>query len=122
MADHLQHLGHRPAGRRRVTLLTGDDPVPARHPRGDPCFYDPQFKRLLHTNHKPKIRGQDKGIRRRVKRIPFTVTIPEGERPPSPLSGANARAALRRFGIGIAERKGVRPVEILGRRTPAGIP
>jgi len=78
--------GENDAGRRlneaRIKLLTGNDPVPARRLRGDPFFYDPQFKLLLHTNHKPKIRGQDKGIWRRVKLVPFTVTIPEGERDP----------------------------------------
>jgi putative DNA primase/helicase len=64
----------------RVKLLTGNDPVPARHLRGDPFSFLPQFKLLLHTNHKPKIRGADKGIWRRVKLIPFRVTIPDSEK------------------------------------------
>ncbi len=66
----------------RVKLLTGGDPITARHLRGDPFAYDPQFKLLLHTNHKPKIRGTDKAIWRRVKLIPFSVTIPDSERDP----------------------------------------
>jgi putative DNA primase/helicase len=32
------------------------------------------------TNHKPKIRGADNGIWRRIKMIPFTVTIPPEQR------------------------------------------
>ena len=66
----------------RIKILTGNDPVDARHLRGDPFSFDPQFKLLLHTNHRPKIRGRDKGIWRRVKLIPFNTTIPEGERDP----------------------------------------
>jgi putative DNA primase/helicase len=66
----------------RIKILTGNDPVDARHLRGDPFSFDPQFKLLLHTNHRPKIRGQDKGIWRRVKLIPFAFTIPFGERDP----------------------------------------
>ena len=32
------------------------------------------------TNHKPRIRGADNGIWRRIKMIPFTVTIPPEQR------------------------------------------
>ena len=32
------------------------------------------------TNHKPKIRGADNGIWRRIKMIPFNVTIPPEQR------------------------------------------
>ena len=32
------------------------------------------------TNHKPRIRGADNGIWRRIKMIPFTVTIPPEKR------------------------------------------
>jgi putative DNA primase/helicase len=36
----------------------------------------------MYGNHKPIIRGTDEGIWRRIKLIPFTVTIPEPERDP----------------------------------------
>jgi len=37
---------------------------------------------LLATNHKPEIRGTDYAIWRRIRLIPFNVTIPEGQRDP----------------------------------------
>src|SRR5262249_40023751 len=40
----------------------------------------PQFKLWLAGNHKPEIRGGDNGIWRRIRLIPFTVTIPKEER------------------------------------------
>ena len=42
--------------------------------------FKPQFKPWLYGNHKPVFRGSDKGIRRRLPLIPFTATIPEGEK------------------------------------------
>ena len=39
--------------------------------------FEPTFKLWLVTNHKPKVSGTDQGIWRRLKLIPFTVTIPE---------------------------------------------
>ncbi|MGE6380013.1 DNA primase family protein, partial [Peribacillus muralis] len=37
----------------------------------------PEFKVFFTTNHKPIIKGSDEGIWRRIKLIPFTVTIPK---------------------------------------------
>ena len=47
-------------------------------------FFDfrPQFEIWLAANHKPGIRGSDHGIWRRIRLVPFTVTIPEAERDP----------------------------------------
>jgi putative DNA primase/helicase len=47
--------------------------------RGDFFSFVPTHKLVLSTNHKPIIRGTDKGIRRRVHLVPFTVTIPPEE-------------------------------------------
>ncbi len=44
--------------------------------------FDAQFKLWLATNHKPVIRGCDEAIWRRMRLIPFTVTIPASERDP----------------------------------------
>src|SRR4029077_8202632 len=40
----------------------------------------PQFKMWIHGNHKPGLKSVDKALRRRIRLIPFAVTIPEDER------------------------------------------
>ena len=60
--------------------LTGGDSMSARFLYGEPFTFKPTFKLWLYGNHKPTITGTDDGIWRRVRLIPFTVQIPEGER------------------------------------------
>ncbi len=71
------------AGRRLaevlVKQLTGGDTVSARFLYKEYFEYKPTFKIFLAANSKPAIYGQDKGIWRRIRLIPFTVTIPEPE-------------------------------------------
>ena len=62
-----------------VKQLTGGDPVKARLMRQDFFQFDPAFKILLAANHKPVVKGTDFAIWRRIKLIPFTVTIPDAE-------------------------------------------
>lgn len=59
-----------------VKQLTGGDAVTARFLYGKEFEYRPEFKIWMATNHKPVIRGTDEGIWRRIRLIPFTVTIP----------------------------------------------
>ena len=59
-----------------VSGLTGGDPMKARFMRQDFFQFEPTFKLFLAANHKPVIRGTDWAIWRRVKLIPFLVTIP----------------------------------------------
>ena len=74
------------AGRRMsestIKSLTGGDTITARFMRAEYFEFKPQFKLWLAANHKPEIRGTDLAIWRRVKLIPFTVTIPEDEQDP----------------------------------------
>ena len=63
--------------------LTGGDTMSARFLYGEPFAFKPTFKLWLYGNHKPTIAGTDDGIWRRVRLIPFTVQIPEGERDPA---------------------------------------
>lgn len=59
--------------------LTGGDSIQARRMREDFWQFRPSHTVVLATNHKPVIRGTDLGIWRRIRLIPFTVTIPEAE-------------------------------------------
>jgi len=63
-----------------IKQLTGGDRISARFMRAEWFSFEPTFKIWLSTNHKPIIRGTDKGIWRRVRLIPFAVTIPDTER------------------------------------------
>lgn len=63
-----------------VKTMTGGDTLVARFMRAEFFEFRPEFKLWLATNHKPTIRGTDEAIWRRIRLIPFTVTIPEPER------------------------------------------
>ncbi|MBZ5659879.1 MAG: DUF5906 domain-containing protein [Acidobacteriia bacterium] len=63
-----------------VKQLTGGDQVSARFLYGEFFEFQPAFKLFLGTNHRPKVIGSDEGIWRRIRLIPFTVTIPASER------------------------------------------
>lgn len=63
-----------------VKQMTGGDPITARFLNKNEFEFTPRFKVLMATNHKPVIRGTDYAIWRRIRLIPFTVTIPEAER------------------------------------------
>jgi putative DNA primase/helicase len=63
-----------------VKQLTGGDPITARYLYQALFTFQPTFKLFLAVNHKPVIQGTDEGIWRRIRMIPFEVTIPEDER------------------------------------------
>jgi P4 family phage/plasmid primase-like protien len=60
-----------------VKQLTGDDPISARFLHREYFDFYATFKIFLATNHKPSIKGTDKGIWRRIITIPFDVVISE---------------------------------------------
>lgn len=63
-----------------IKEVTGGDRVSARFLFGEFFDYTPQYKILLAVNDKPRIRGGDEGIWRRMRLIPFTVFIPPEKR------------------------------------------
>lgn len=65
-----------------VKSLIGSDTVTARFLHREFFEFRPRFKLWLAANHKPVIRGTDYAIWRRIRLIPFIVTIPEQERDP----------------------------------------
>lgn len=71
--------------------LTGGDPITARALRRDPITFDPSHSLLMLTNHLPKVPGNDPATWRRIRVIPFDVTIPEADRDPQ--LGARLRDA-----------------------------
>jgi putative DNA primase/helicase len=62
-----------------VKRLTGQDTMTARFLHAEFFDFMPAFKLFLACNHLPVIRGTEHAIWRRIKCIPFAVTIPEGE-------------------------------------------
>ncbi len=65
-----------------VKQLTGGDAVTARFLYQEEFEYHPRCKIFLAGNHKPRIEGTDEGIWRRLRLIPFGITIPEEDRDP----------------------------------------
>jgi putative DNA primase/helicase len=72
------------AGRRLaenvVKHMTGGDTVAARFLYSEHFEFVPTFKLWLATNHRPRITGGDEAIWRRVRLVPFAVTIPPESR------------------------------------------
>lgn len=62
-----------------VKAMVGGDVIAARFLHAEFFEFKPCFKLWLATNHLPKIRGTDQAIWRRIRKIPFTVTIPDDE-------------------------------------------
>ncbi len=62
-----------------VKQLTGGDRIAARFLHQDYFEFQPQFKLFMAVNHKPIVRGTDHAIWRRIRLIPWTVTIPPEE-------------------------------------------
>jgi len=63
-----------------VKMVTGQDTIVARRLYREHFEFAPQFKVIIGTNHRPAIRGTDEAIWRRIRLVPFTVTIPPEER------------------------------------------
>ncbi len=63
-----------------IKLATGGEPILARHLNRDYFKFYPQFKLTISGNYRPKISGTDEGIWRRVRLVPWTVTITKEKR------------------------------------------
>ena len=58
-----------------VKQMTGEDTITARELYKTPFEFKPKFKLMLSTNYRPKIRGTDEGIWRRMAPIPFDASF-----------------------------------------------
>ncbi len=65
-----------------IKQITGGDRIRARRMREDLWEFDPTHTVIVAANHRPEVRGTDKGIWRRIKIVPWEVSIPDGERDP----------------------------------------
>jgi putative DNA primase/helicase len=64
----------------QVKNLTGGDRLQGRRMREDPWEFNPTHTLVMFSNHKPAVQGRDEGIWRRLRLVPWAVTIPEDER------------------------------------------
>lgn len=62
-----------------VKQVTGGEKISARFLRQEFFEFVPEFKVFFTTNHMPIVRNNDNGIWRRIRLIPFTVTIPKDQ-------------------------------------------
>jgi len=99
-----------------IKSLVGGDEITARRPYEKPYTFEPTHKLWLVGNHKPKIKGVDYGIWRRIHLIPWLNTIPEDKRRPRHEILAELRAELSgilnwaiRGYIDMQENGGLRP-------------
>lgn len=65
-----------------VKLVTGGDTITARFLFKEFFEFRPEFKLWLAANQRPRIKGTDHAIWRRIKLVPFDVTISDEERDP----------------------------------------
>jgi putative DNA primase/helicase len=60
-----------------IKAITGGEEILVRRMQQEFVEVTPEFKLTISGNHKPEIRGTDKGIWRRVLLVPFLVSIPD---------------------------------------------
>lgn len=66
-----------------VKQMTGGEALTARFHYMEYFEFTPKFKLFIAGNHKPTIRGRDEGIWRRMRLVPFVITIPTAQRDPN---------------------------------------
>jgi len=76
-----------------IKELTGGEKITARRMREDFWSFDPTHKLIVATNHKPAISGDDDGMWRRVRLMPFDVQFWDPDDPNN--QGRNLDPALR---------------------------
>lgn len=75
-----------------VKSLVSGDSMSVRPLYGAPIQFSPAFKLIMAGNHKPIVRGNDNGIWRRIRLIPFNRTFAPDERDPHLLAKLKAEA------------------------------
>lgn len=70
-----------PLNEKRIKALTGGERIRARRMREDHWEFNPTHKLILVTNHKPRVRGRDHAIWRRLRLVPFEVCFWDQDEP-----------------------------------------
>lgn len=100
-----------------VKMVTGGDPVDARHLNKGFFTFLPDFKMTISGNHRPEIKDTSDGIWRRMQLVPWEVTVPEGDVDrdlPEKLRG-EASGILNRLLVGLCdwrENKLIQPEQV----------
>ena len=58
-----------------IKKVTSQDAIEARRMQENPWSFTPTHTSILCTNHKPTVKGQDVGVWRRLKLVPFLVDL-----------------------------------------------
>jgi putative DNA primase/helicase len=66
-----------------VKMLSGGDTISARELYGRRFNFVPTHKLLIVSNHRPKVRGTDHALWRRLRVVPFGAVIAPGEQDPT---------------------------------------
>src|SRR6266404_2916334 len=66
----------------KIKTLTGEDVISAALKYENYFEFRPQAKLVLATNHRPHVPATDDSIWRRVKVVPFNISVPEDKRVP----------------------------------------
>ena len=72
----------RPMAEAVIKRITGGDRITARHLYKDQMTFLPKFLLVMASNYKPRFAGQDPGLWRRVKHVPFKRFFSAEERDP----------------------------------------
>ena len=78
-----------------IKAITGGEEITVRHLHHGFFDFVPRFKLTLSGNHKPAIRGQDRGIWQRFLLVPWEVNVPEQDQD----NGLPARLWAERAGV-----------------------
>lgn len=107
----------------QAKTLTGSDKISAARLYEHEIEFTPTHKLVLATNYRPIIRGQDHGMWRRVRLVPFTTTIPPEQRDPTLADKLHAeRAGILAWAVrGCLEwqRSGLKPPAAISAATDA---